>query len=98
MGNRKRLQTYLIEITCAANGSDFISVVEEANAGLSQAIGLTDMNFAKALLEFLPNVSSQATPRCNSDPVCGLCLCLTGITTRLATSECKRLPIIQLFM
>lgn len=48
--------SYLVEIARPSNWSDFIGVVEEADACLSQAVTLPDLDFTEAFDKLLPYV------------------------------------------
>lgn len=46
----------LVEIARPPNWSDFIGVVEKADAGLSQAVTLSDLDLTEAFDEVPPNI------------------------------------------
>lgn len=50
----------LVKIAGSANRSHFIGVVEEANAGLGQAVTFPDRDLSEPAQELLPNVGPQA--------------------------------------
>lgn len=47
---------YLVEIARPANRPNLISVVEEADAGLSQAVTLSDLDLSKPFDKLHPNI------------------------------------------
>ena len=54
----------LVEVTRPPNWPDLISVVKEADAGLSQAVTLSNFTYTKACDKLLPYVRSEATSCC----------------------------------
>lgn len=48
--------SYLVEIACPADRPSLVSVVEEANAGLRQAVTLSDLDPTKASDKLPPNI------------------------------------------
>lgn len=46
----------LVETAGSPNGSHFIGVVEEADAGLSQSVPFSDCDLSKPVAELLPNI------------------------------------------
>lgn len=46
----------LVEVACPPNWSNLVSVVEETNTGLRQAVTLSDFDSTKAFDKLLPNI------------------------------------------
>ncbi|TNN31173.1 hypothetical protein EYF80_058676 [Liparis tanakae] len=53
----------LVEVARPSDGSDLVGVVEEADAGLRQAVALSDLDAAKASGELPPDVRPEAASR-----------------------------------
>lgn len=68
----------LVEIAGPPDRSDLICVVEEPDAGLSQAVTLSDCDRAEALGKLLPNICPETTSCCQPDPVSSLLWNLEG--------------------